>query len=1243
MTRPSVLVVHARGEEGLAEKLAVPIESAGFEVTHRGRVAVGDSVVGETTRLLDGGARIVLCATAKALGTTWSHKVINAARDAGTPVFIVQMEAGVHVDGVRFGETVARYDEDPQSAIELLLAALGPGGQGVADVAELGRRTAARDRYRELALAAVDIIDLAGLPELDRNVALRQLELRRLYVPLRVRTEVGPEESIPDAKLQELEERRRESGVEEQESGRRSPLGTRLTASRRLVVLGDPGAGKTTIIRWLATAYLLRLQSDPEWDALPDVATLPKEDLLPIIIRCRDLDPEAVSGSLEDVLRRTFRKSEMTAEEADTLMVAFREDLTEGRALLLVDGLDEIQDSGQRAKFCAQIERICLAYPRTWIVATSRIVGYREMGTRIGRGFEHVTIADLSSEDKDLFASRWCALTEPPDRQESAAVELISDIHSADRIERLTGNPMLLTTMALVKRKIGKLPDGRAELYGDAVDVLLRWRQEIDEAIDQREALPQLQYIAYAMCERGVQQLGEDDVLELLERMREEYPQIRPLQNHTTVEFLRLLERKTGILVQVGQVRQAGSMQPVYEFRHLTIQEYLAATALVKGRYPGRVAGRTLADAMAPLASLSGADDPESGEASIAENWRETLSLCVSVCEDDDVDAAICAIATLLSTDEPSVRRPRAVLAARCLLDEPNVSDGVVADVLAVLCDVVEERDGGPLMLETPVSATVYMIGRSRWEQPLLEALNAAFRCADLPRRLALGRLVTLVATSLSAESPARLRSWLEEQALALAGPSEDFIASALALSGVGSSFGDWPYGTSDLLERWPDLIGRVTDLLLQKISGGEHEQTAALLALVRLAQTRFDVERDEPVDTMLADLAGDRGAPIELRLLALEASDSGFVSPSMTAVLKACLSDPASRIRAAAAHGLRYSSDPGVRSDIVTLVDDPEPRTRQIVAEMAGADDVDVIRTLCADPDPSVQRAACRQAVSVQGAAVPLVLDLLAEGDACTGFVLQALRMDSAIGDYVPALLHLVSSGAPEHRLWAVEALGTLAAHPAARDKVREVSHGPEPELRAACARGLLKMGEEGAADLARLAEDVDERVRFAVVTASTAYGQSPAIDRLLSTLRDRSPAVARRAAAALLEHGDKDVLATVAEYLGTLDGAALSEVVPYRVGAAAMSTLAALLPKTDAEGRRVILGALVRTSKAEEDAILLSLDFDGLSPFIDPEQPISAERVRNAAVVLSTDEATITGRYRELAAWLPIALLEE
>ncbi len=441
------------------------------------------------------------------------------------------------------------------------------------------QRKKAFDHYRNLTLESCDILDLAGLPEDDRHLATQKFILRQFYVPLRLNVEMARDTEISIEKLEQLESRRekqrlyaagRFGDLSQDTDLQRVSVGERIDAAQRLVVLGDPGAGKTTLVRWLVTAYLLKMKADPDFAELPDVATLPDKEWLPVLIRCRELDESCFTGALDDILRQTLRRAQLTEQEADILLAVLREQLADGKALLLLDGLDEITDATTRARFCRQIESIGSAYPLVPIITTSRIVGYREMPFRLGRGFEQATVTELSKEDKDEFAQRWCAATEPLERQEKTANDLIHAIHSSDRIERLSGNPMLLTTLALVKRKVGKLPNRRADLYFEAVQVLLNWRSEVDEPIDRREAIPQLEYVAYEMCRRGVQRLREDEILELLENVRKDYPNIRSLKKHGAEEFLHLLERRTSILVEAGTVRHDGMPVPVFEFRHLT-------------------------------------------------------------------------------------------------------------------------------------------------------------------------------------------------------------------------------------------------------------------------------------------------------------------------------------------------------------------------------------------------------------------------------------------------------------------------------------------------------------------------------------------------------------------------------------------------------------------------------------------------------------------------------------------------
>ncbi|SEH52830.1 NACHT domain-containing protein [Magnetospirillum fulvum] len=605
----------------------------------------------------------------------------------------------------------------------LKISSNGRRGKSVPDPA------AAEQRYRDLLLETCDILDLANLPEQDRNVAMRRLEMRRLYVPLRVRIEAktsDAEETSWEDMEKRLDSRRRASALEDVRS---YPVGERLAAARRLIVLGDPGAGKTTLARWITTAYLLRLKADPAFSELPDVASLPDADVLPILIRCRDLEGRA--GTLDQMLTRTLRAAELSTAEAEAVVGVLRQKIEAKSALLILDGLDEISLSVERLRLCAQIEKIVIAHHDLPVIVTSRIVGYREMGRRLGRNFEHLTLADFSGDDKDVFAQRWCALVERPERQEMAAKELIDDIHSSDRIERLTGNPMLLTTMALVKRKVGRLPQRRVELYEQAVGVLLNWRSELDAPLDPKEALPQLYYLAHAMCERGVQRLPKRDIIGLLLRMRADYPNLHTVHDRPPEEFLALLESRTGLMIEAGRDRYEGKMVPVYEFRHLTFQEFLAASALVEGIFRGRDRGLSLAQTIAPLVDRAKLDEnPIYNRGEVAESWREVLRLCVTLCSSDDVDLVLNEI---LSDESIS----RVIFAVLCLSDEPYASEWCAENIIKSFVGHVDAINRRNDMLG--MNSAGIALASGRWRGLLRKELLAAFFLQPGKHRSSLG------------------------------------------------------------------------------------------------------------------------------------------------------------------------------------------------------------------------------------------------------------------------------------------------------------------------------------------------------------------------------------------------------------------------------------------------------------------------------------------------------------------------
>ena len=575
------------------------------------------------------------------------------------------------------------------------------------------KQNLALNDYCEEALRSWDIIDLTNLPEGDVDVATQNLLVRQLYMPLRIDSQISKssDDALRSIEQQRFRKRSWEAGHSSekpiQEKIVSAGIGELLKKSSRLVILGDPGAGKTTLLRWLATAMLLRHKKDIALDKLPDIETLPEQEWIPVLIRCRDLGDVDLCRCFSEFLMQHLQKSTLLPQQAVVMHALIMERISLGKILVMIDGLDEITNTQVRVKFCQELERTAVRYPDASIVVTSRIVGYRDMPYRMRENFVHGVISELNREHKDLFAKRWIEVTEQRqslDERKKREKDLIESLHASDRIERLTGNPMLLTTLALVKRKVGKLPNRRNKLYAEAVGVLLNWNPDFYATIDENEALPQLEYLAFEMCKRGIQRITDTEIMDLLEKFRQEYPSIRAVRNHTEAEFLALLEARSSILIKAGNIWKKGQKreEAAWEFRHLTFQEYLAARALIDGKYSERDKNQRLSAQVAPLAGFvrevefKANDIPysEGNEFKISDPWTEILRLLVIDCQDDDVDDILTSIRTPLAHElDDAIKSSRVSLAALCLADEPNVSEGVAHAILQSLADEVSDED----------------------------------------------------------------------------------------------------------------------------------------------------------------------------------------------------------------------------------------------------------------------------------------------------------------------------------------------------------------------------------------------------------------------------------------------------------------------------------------------------------------------------------------------------------------------
>jgi HEAT repeat protein len=1122
------------------------------------------------------------------------------------------------------------------------------------------KRKAALDQYCEKALKSWDIIDLSNLPEGDVHMATQKLLLRQLYMPLRITIEADGS-GADDASLKGLEEQRQTT--RRMEAGRlvsderaslpstrpSSPVGERLGVSKRLVVLGDPGGGKTTMLRWMATAYLLRHRKDPAFGELPDTGTLPDRNWIPVLIRCRDLGEADLCRCFTDFLAQHLHKTELLPDEAEIMRAVVLESVAKGEALLLVDGLDEITNPRVRVMFCQELERCTARYPDTPVVVTSRIVGYRDMPYRMASGFEHGIIAELSRGDKELFAQRWVEVTEqhqPPEGKQKRVQDLIDALHSSDRIERLTGNPMLLTTLALVKRKVGKLPSKRTKLYAEAVSVLLNWNPRHYQTIEEDEAVPQLEYLAYEMCRRGVQSLTEDEVLELLERVRAEYPNIRAIRSQEPRAFLQLLEARSSILVRCGGLWLRGEAQekPVWEFRQLTFQEYMAARALHDGRYPARDKSRTLADQVAVLAGLL--DQPlgtgkEPQELVVSESWREALRLVVVDCKDDDVDDVLLALATPMPGENAAkTKRARTVLAAQSLADEPNVSEAVARVIIESLVEQTGPDDGDGYF-RTSLDKAALELGMSLWAPLLRTCFINGFRSGESAKRRQPGGLWGMVEVSRASRDERDLEAWFSSLPKRIRSVDEiEAIAAALATTVVAFR------GQAKLI---PGLIEGLLDMLFLS----PPSSLAAAWALRWLS--------DPMVEGDASPVWQPTGNDVQILIEALKHVGSKEIDSLR--YLAYCLGT---------------SEDPRAVEPLIRQLEDNDAGVRVSAAEALGElgekQAVEPLIRLLQDDNASVRMAVARALgeLGEKQAVEPLIRQLEDNDASVRGTVAEAL---GELGEKraVEPLIRQLEDNDASVRVSVAEALGELGERQAVEPLIRRLQDN-DVGVRGTVAEALGELGEKQAVEsLIRLLEDNHAGVRGVVAGALGKLGEKQAVEPLIRQLQDDNASVRMTVAGALgrlgekqaveplirqLQDNDAGVRGSVAEALGNLgDKQAIESLVPGLedtdpgVCCAAADALAQLndtrgpaalrrFLQDSLSAKRVAAIEKLAKRRDEIDQRLLSRDLDADAPWFDPQEPIRETLVAKASHRLGISEEEIRTRYASIEADLGLKL---
>ena len=439
-----------------------------------------------------------------------------------------------------------------------------------------------------------------GLPDRRDNP---DVLIDRLFVePLLTRRHVSPDEE-PSSWIDEAE-----------------TIFDVLKLGRPTVLLGDPGTGKSTLLNYLV--WLLARPTGESWTEQMG------SWLLPVPMVLRELSLRGVT-SFPDLLG-AFLNHPMSEPLRNDMYLSHM--LEEGRALILLDGIDELGDPTARKNLRDAVFEGFDRYPHCRWVLSSRIVGYdeapfdrkqspdsispelppeslkealhpesRKLLVQQGLsdppqaeqefGDGHVInryVAPFDDRRIEEFARNWYVQREAAaTRAGEDAAHLVQAIHADQAILRLARVPNLLTMMALIHRVEATLPHGRALLYERIAEAYLESIDKFRGVYSNAYNLPQkrrwLARVGYEMQRRRSmhqEQPNRSDESELLVESKDVLSWLQEEMEHgggtsedmSAEEFLDFVGRRSGLFLPRSEGR--------YSFVHLSFQEYFAAVAL---------------------------------------------------------------------------------------------------------------------------------------------------------------------------------------------------------------------------------------------------------------------------------------------------------------------------------------------------------------------------------------------------------------------------------------------------------------------------------------------------------------------------------------------------------------------------------------------------------------------------------------------------------------------------------------
>jgi predicted NACHT family NTPase len=319
---------------------------------------------------------------------------------------------------------------------------------------------------------------------------------------------------------------------------------------RNLFILGKPGAGKTTFLKYIAVSADQHLDKVPIFVGLKQWAD-------------SGLNLMSYLGERFDVCN--FPEAQPFIDEL----------LKSGKAIVLFDGLDEVNlETGERDRQTRAMEAFFIKYDKTQFLVTCRIAASHYSF----QNFTYVEIADFTDAQIRNFVGNWFR-NKDGQKDDQTRNRFLTEFEKSENqgLRELARTPLLLTLLCIAFDETMTFPQRRVEIYEEALGALLKkWdssrrikRDEIYQNLSPGHKENMLARIAAETFEKNEYFIDQGELERLITNYINNVPPHETIDASDAEAILKAIEEQHGIFVERSH--------RVYSFSHLTFQEYFTA------------------------------------------------------------------------------------------------------------------------------------------------------------------------------------------------------------------------------------------------------------------------------------------------------------------------------------------------------------------------------------------------------------------------------------------------------------------------------------------------------------------------------------------------------------------------------------------------------------------------------------------------------------------------------------------